>query len=77
MAEVDQLKVQARRTRSAAREARADGASGPEVAARVVAEGEELRAQAKRAKAAAKRAKATTTAAAKTTVRPGRRPSDG
>ncbi len=74
LAEVDELKAQARRTRSAARDARAEGASGVEVGARVIAEVEGLRVQAKRTKAAAKQATGEARTAAR---RPRRRPTDG
>jgi len=72
-AEVDELKAQVKRTRSAAKDARAEGATGIEVGARILTEAEELRAQAKRTKAAAKEVK---TASKASTRRPGRRPTD-
>jgi DNA-binding PadR family transcriptional regulator len=72
-AEVDELKAQVKRTRSAAKDARAEGATGIEVGARILTEAEELRAQAKRTKAAAKEIKTASKASAR---RPGRRPTD-
>jgi DNA-binding PadR family transcriptional regulator len=75
-AEVEELEAQAERTLSAAKDARAEGATGLGAGLRVVAEAEadELRAQAKRTKDAAKDVKAAAKAAAR---RPRRRPSDG